>query len=224
MSLSVVELAEIAARRQEPGRALAAVVELRRRLDELEEYHVENARSQGWAWSEIARHLRVTRQAVHKQHADRLRDWNRRGRRGRIVVSAAARRSVARARREAAALRHDPVGSEHLLLGLLEEETTADALATLGLSLKQTREAVVALRRRLDPGVPEASRSVRDATITKRGRDVLEQSLREALRLGDDEIGAKHVLLALLRDETCGARLVLAQLGVAPNAIEQKLT
>jgi hypothetical protein len=74
---SVVELAAIAAQPEQPERALFAIVELRQRLDELEGFQVGNARDHGRSWSEIARPLRVTRQAVHRKYAQRLEDGRR---------------------------------------------------------------------------------------------------------------------------------------------------
>lgn len=52
--------------------ALAAVVALRRLADQLEEDAVEHAMRSGWSWSQVAEALGVTRQAVHKSHAQRL--------------------------------------------------------------------------------------------------------------------------------------------------------
>jgi ATP-dependent Clp protease ATP-binding subunit ClpA len=222
MARTAIELAGVAVQREQPGRALSAIVELRDRLDELEEFHVENAREQGWSWSEIAQPLRVTRQAVHHKYSKRLEDARRGARRGRMVVSPDARRSVVRARREAAALGHDSVGTDHLLLGLLVEETTAGALIPLGVSFQRTRAAVVELRRSAIHHGRAVTRG-EEIPISERARKALEQSLREALRLGDEQIGAKHVLLASLRDEASAARRVLDRLGVAPAAVEERL-
>jgi hypothetical protein len=52
---------------------LRAVVALRRLLETLEILQVRNARRQGWSWQEIADALGVSRQAVHKKHAERDR-------------------------------------------------------------------------------------------------------------------------------------------------------
>jgi hypothetical protein len=220
MARSVVELAGIAAEREQPGRALSAIMELRRRLDELEEFHVENARGHGWSWSEIAQPLGVTRQAVHSKYAKRLEDATRGARRGRMVVGADARRSVARARREAAVLRHPSVGTDHLLLWVLGEKAAAAAVSGLGLSLERVRGAVVELR---GPGAGTNEPRGAVVPISPRAREALEQSLREALRLGDEAIGAEHLLLSILRDETSRASRILDRLGIAAAAIEQRL-
>ncbi len=219
---SVVELAGIAAQREQPGGALAAIVELRERLEELEEFQVENARAHGWSWSEIAQPLGVTRQAVHHKYARRLDDMRPGERRGRMVVSADARRCVVRARREAASLGHDSVGTDHLLLALAAERQTADALASLGISLDPARTAVVELRR-TGGARRTAAEKAAPIPVSARAREALERSLREALRLGDGEIGARHVLLAVLHDDASRARRVLDQLGVAPTSIEERL-
>ncbi len=57
---------------RDPQTGLAAVAALRRLLEELEAVHVANARAAGWSWEAIAHALGITRQSVHKKHADRL--------------------------------------------------------------------------------------------------------------------------------------------------------
>jgi hypothetical protein len=55
----------------DPKVGLRAVSALRRLVEQLEALQVENARRHGWSWQEIARELRVSKQAVHKKHAGR---------------------------------------------------------------------------------------------------------------------------------------------------------
>jgi hypothetical protein len=55
-----------------PAEALAAVVALRRLADLMEDTEVERAMRSGWTWPQVAEALGVTRQAVHKKHAQRL--------------------------------------------------------------------------------------------------------------------------------------------------------
>lgn len=59
---------------QDPGEGLEAVVALRRLLESLEAAQVENAFLAGWSWAQIAEILGVSKQAVHKKHAPRLRE------------------------------------------------------------------------------------------------------------------------------------------------------
>lgn len=63
-----------AAGSKDPAIGLRAVAALRKLLDRLEELQVANARDQGWSWQEIAGALGVSRQAVHKKHADRMEE------------------------------------------------------------------------------------------------------------------------------------------------------
>lgn len=68
--VEATRVAEKAAAR-DPRVGLRAVAALRRLLEQLEAIQVENARSQGWSWQEIADALGVSRQAVHKKHRRR---------------------------------------------------------------------------------------------------------------------------------------------------------
>ncbi len=56
---------------RDPSTGLRAVVALRRLLEQLESLQVNNARMLGWSWQEIAEHLGVSKQAVHRKHATR---------------------------------------------------------------------------------------------------------------------------------------------------------
>lgn len=60
-----------AASGRDPAMGLRAVRALRVLLERLEVLQVDNARSAGWTWREIADELDVSRQAVHKKHARR---------------------------------------------------------------------------------------------------------------------------------------------------------
>lgn len=58
---------------RDPAVGLAAVASLRNLVEELEELHVDNARTLGWSWQAIAEALGITRQSVHKKHHVRRR-------------------------------------------------------------------------------------------------------------------------------------------------------
>ena len=58
---------------EDPRAGLEAVVALRRTLEALEAAQVENAFVAGWSWARIAEVLGVSRQAVHKKHAARIK-------------------------------------------------------------------------------------------------------------------------------------------------------
>ena len=58
---------------EDPRAGLEAVVALRRTLEALEAAQVENAFVAGWSWARIAEILGVSKQAVHKKHAARIK-------------------------------------------------------------------------------------------------------------------------------------------------------
>ena len=58
---------------EDPREGLEAVVALRRTLETFEAAQVENAFVAGWSWAQIAEVLGVSKQAVHKKHAKRIR-------------------------------------------------------------------------------------------------------------------------------------------------------
>ena len=66
-----------AASSKDPAVGLRSVAALRSLLESLEALQVENARSAGWSWEQIAGALGVSKQAVHKKHAG---GWRRKGR------------------------------------------------------------------------------------------------------------------------------------------------
>jgi ATP-dependent Clp protease ATP-binding subunit ClpC len=117
-----------------------------------------------------------------------------------------ARQVVVLAQDEARALKHNYIGTEHLLLGLLREE---EGLAALVLeSLDITVEEVRAQVARIVGQGDEATSG--QIPFTPRAKKVLELSLREALSLGHNWIGTEHVLLGLVREnEGVAARILL---------------
>jgi hypothetical protein len=62
----------------DPAVGLRAVAALRRLVERLEDLQVRNARDRGWSWAEIAAAIGVSKQAVHKKHASRMPDADRR--------------------------------------------------------------------------------------------------------------------------------------------------
>jgi DNA-directed RNA polymerase specialized sigma24 family protein len=61
-----------AASSADPTTGLKAVASLRVLLESLERLQVENARSLGWSWQQIAEQLGVSKQAVHKKYGEGL--------------------------------------------------------------------------------------------------------------------------------------------------------
>jgi len=120
-----------------------------------------------------------------------------------------ARRVVILAQENARLLNHDYVGTEHLLLGLIQEGegVAAQGLLDLGVRLDSVRSEVadtVGRGRQAPSGhIP----------FTPRAKKALELSLREALQLGHNYIGTGHILLGLIREGDGVAAQVLEKLG-----------
>jgi ATP-dependent Clp protease ATP-binding subunit ClpA len=107
-----------------------------------------------------------------------------------------ARRVVVLAQEEARLLKHNYIGTEHLLLALVHEGqgVGARALAEFEIPLDQLREDVT---KRVGTGSSAPSGHI---PFTPRAKKVLELSLREALALHHRYIGTEHILLGLLRE------------------------
>jgi ATP-dependent Clp protease ATP-binding subunit ClpC len=120
-----------------------------------------------------------------------------------------ARRVVVYAQEEARMLNQNYVGTEHLLLGLIREQDgiAANALESLNISLEDVHAQVEDLIGR-GTFVPTGH-----IPFTPRAKKVLELSLREALQLGHNDIGAEHLLLGLIREGEGVAAQVLLNLG-----------
>lgn len=122
----------------------------------------------------------------------------------------AARRAVVLAQEATRELRHDHIGTEHFLLGLLARPDTvaAHALAALGVSADSVRRAVID---RVGAGTEQMSGHI---PFTPSGKGTLEHSLREALALNHPYIGTEHLLLGLLDEpDGLGARILAEQVG-----------
>jgi len=122
-----------------------------------------------------------------------------------------ARRVVTLAQREARKLGHDYIGTEHILLGLIDEGAgvATTALTSMGISLDEMRQAVLDSTGRAAEPAPESGH----IPFTPEAKKVLELSLREANQLGHNYIGTEHILLGLIR-EGGGAAQLLAAAGV----------
>ena len=117
-----------------------------------------------------------------------------------------ARQVVVLAQEEARTLKHDYIGTEHILLGLLrvEDGLAARALENLDVTIERVRGQVVRI---VGSGQELTSGQI---PLTPRAKKVLELALREALSLGHNYIGTEHILLGLVRhDEGVAVRILL---------------
>ena len=151
-----------------------------------------------------------------------------------------SRESLEAAFEEARMLGHDSLGDEDLLLGILSadagvgaqalrslgvtlegarsesEEMLSDALASIGVSFEEIRrEAGDAF----DMGIPYG----RKIPYAPRAKNALVEARRQMRRLGDDHLGTEHVLLGILANGDGTAVRMVSRLGVAPEALEDRL-
>lgn len=130
-----------------------------------------------------------------------------------------ARHVVVFAQEEARRLNHNYIGTEHILVALcIESESLAGrTLEALGVSVDRIREQIEEIVGR---GQSAPSSHI---PLTKQSKRVLEFSLREALRLGDNYIGTEHLLLGLIRQEDDVAVRILERLGVDTRRVDQEV-
>jgi ATP-dependent Clp protease ATP-binding subunit ClpA len=204
--------------------ALRALSALRLELDMLEPELVGRALGAGASWSQVARALGVTKQAAHKKHRHVTLNAAA-GATPKILVTSESRRTIALAREEARRL-GQPVGTEHILLGILRcsESHAVKALNSLGVTLETARDCLQSTLVSIPaaPGSP-VHPSGPTAGITPHARRILEGSLREAVKRGEGYIGVEHLLLALLTDSRNGATQTLEMLRTSPAQIRRQL-
>ncbi|MFD2416413.1 Clp protease N-terminal domain-containing protein [Amycolatopsis pigmentata] len=120
-----------------------------------------------------------------------------------------ARQVVVAAQEQARLFKHDYIGTEHILLGLLEasDSVAAKVLNQLGYDKKTAHADVAAVAK---PGTEELSGHI---PFAPRAKKTLELALREALELHHNYIGTEHILLALVREgEGVGAQVLAARI------------
>jgi ATP-dependent Clp protease ATP-binding subunit ClpC len=130
-----------------------------------------------------------------------------------------ARQVVVLAQEEARDLKHNYIGTEHLLLGLLREGdgVAARVLSSLDVSLEDVRGEIMRI---VGEGEHEAQGQI---PFTPRAKKVLELALREALSLGHNYIGTEHILLGLVRESEGVAARIMNDLDADADRIRQEV-
>jgi ATP-dependent Clp protease ATP-binding subunit ClpC len=128
-----------------------------------------------------------------------------------------ARRVLSLAHQEAERMRHNYIGTEHLLLGLIREEggVAGRVLRELGLEPERVQEIVERLT-----GTGQYRGGKLD--LSPGTQQVLEHAVDEARRMGHHYIGTEHLLLGLVRYGEGVAMDVLRKLGVTPEQIRRQ--
>ena len=197
-----------------PLARLAAAVELADSLgvvgDNLIGHFVDEAKAAGASWTSIGSVLGVSKQAAQQRFVPRGATAI-----DELVASAAVAHYTGRAvhvLRQAAhharRRKHRLVGTEHLLLGLLDEPEGVGyrTIETLGSTSGEVRQK---LRKHLGPGT-----ATEPPVLSGRAEKAVDLALREALRLGHNYVGTEHQLLGLLLVEDDAASTVLHTVGI----------
>ncbi len=128
-----------------------------------------------------------------------------------------ARRVLSLAHQEAERARNNNIGTEHLLLGLMEEEggVAGRVLRELGMTSERVHEVVKRV------STPSTSFDANRVELSMDTQQVLEHAVEEARRLGHHYIGTEHILLGLVRVEGTAVE-VLRRLGVTAEQIRRQ--
>jgi ATP-dependent Clp protease ATP-binding subunit ClpA len=193
---------------------LTRAVDLSNQVAELGEnlvgFYVDEARQAGATWNEIGERLGVSRQAVQKRFIptadakDRRGFWDR--------ASSELRTAVEEGRRQAQARRKTYLGTEHLLLGIIEQphDHASRALAGCGVDPVTLRGAIDGrVGTVTDDPLPD------ETPFTQLALNSLQHALREALRADASSIDTIHLALGLITVGQGVAHDVLVTLGVS---------
>ena len=123
------------------------------------------------------------------------------------------------AQEEAIRMKHESIGTEHILLGLIREGggIAAKALEAIDVSFETIEQGVEKL---VGAGTKEVGPIVH---YTPRAKKVIELSVDESRKLGHSYIGTEHILLALIREGEGVAARVLNNAGVSLNKARQQV-
>ncbi|MCL2844463.1 MAG: ATP-dependent Clp protease ATP-binding subunit [Chitinivibrionia bacterium] len=125
------------------------------------------------------------------------------------------------AREEATRLKHDYIGTEHLLLGIVKEGTgsAVQILNNLGIEIEE-------IGRRLEASISDGGTAVMPGTtlpMTPRAKTTLQRAKIEAQNLNAPQTGTQHLLMALILDPTSQSSAVLTGLGLDYEQIKEQV-
>ncbi|MFD4505516.1 Clp protease N-terminal domain-containing protein [Streptomyces sp. NPDC058457] len=218
MSPLDISLADLIARLDEElpeASELARISEARLRAqtlsdlgDQLIDHYVSKAKQVGASWTQIGDAIGVSKQAAQQRHApapfERFTNLNRHS----IVLAQEAARTH----------KHDSIGTEHLLLGLLGEP---QGLAYEVLVAKTESEQRI--RDAIEEALPPAGRKAPRGHIPFRpeSKEAIEQTRRASADLGNDWVGTEHTLLGLIRVQKSPAAQILRGLGFTSEELHE---
>ncbi|MGW2816826.1 Clp protease N-terminal domain-containing protein [Streptomyces sp. NPDC001415] len=219
MSPLDISLAELIARLDEElpeASELARISEARLRAqtlsdlgDQLIDHYVSKAKQTGASWTEIGDAIGVSKQAAQQRHVSPFERYTNLNRHSIVLAQEAARTH-----------KHDFIGTEHILLGLLGEPR---GLAYEVLIAKAGSEQCV--RDAIAGAMPPVGEKALRGHIAFRpeSKEAIEQARRAAADLGHDWVGTEHTLLGLIRTERSPASRILRDLGFTTDELRETI-
>jgi ATP-dependent Clp protease ATP-binding subunit ClpC len=131
-----------------------------------------------------------------------------------------AKKVMSFARQEAMKFNHEYIGTEHILLGLVQEGSgvAANVLKNMNIDLEKIRHEVEKIVK-TGPSMV----TMGQLPFTPRAKKVLELSMEEASNLSHNYIGTEHLLLGLIRENEGIAAQVLMNLGVKLDEVREEV-
>lgn len=129
----------------------------------------------------------------------------------------ATRRLIVLAEDEARSLGHAYIGTEHLLLASLHDDTwvSTQALTAICVDIRPLRRALRAVLRK------GSDFPIGDIAFTAEAKHCLESAMHEATRMAHPTIGTGHVLIGILDDDGAAWAPVLAALGIDKQSVRE---
>ena len=131
-----------------------------------------------------------------------------------------ARRVIILAREEAELYRHEYLGTEHILQGVIKD---GGGIAVA--IIHKTGTDLTQLKKELEKNLPRSSSSliIGDIPFTSRAKKILEFAVEEARSLNHNYIGTEHLLLGLLKEKEGVACRILNGFGVYFDDVKEKI-
>ncbi len=125
------------------------------------------------------------------------------------------------ARREAQRLGHSYIGSEHILLGLMEVEDGTSSLLLRNAGVE--KDEVLSLMEKLVSGNEHGNERSNGRDWTPKAKKILKGAEEEMARLSESECGSEFILMALLQESECVAMRLLYTLGIEIQKLYMQL-
>src|ERR1700749_2040843 len=176
--------------------------------EQLVGHYVDQAKQAGPSWSEIGDAIGVSKQAAQQRHSpapfERYTNLNRHS----IVLAQEAARTH----------KHDSIGTEHMLLGLLGEPRGL-AYEVLVASAGPEQRIQDAVEEAMPPAGKKAPRG--HIAFRPESKEAIEQAIRASDDLGHHWVGTEHLLLGLIRAEESRAAQILRHLGFTADELRE---